>query len=697
MFRAFTRTNLRVFLLAVCGLIVLNALLLRSPFIGGLLLAGYLFATSTSLGRGLAPGRTANTQLAIGFLSIISTLAILGSAIFYSGPATSGAYLVLVLMVGLGAGLFGRHAETEDEPENRYPSRTALALITLGILSLAAWWFAIIPISITEPTRSIWEFLNPFSITAIGVTAFITITLLARHESRRAGMFFLFATLFSAMSAAVVAYPLGFGFDPFIHRATVAYIAEHGTITPKPFYYIGQYALELAGIHAFSLPLFFVDSLLVPALAAICITISGAIGFGQVLKKKSGIALAALFLLPLSAFVVTTPQALAYVFTAVLLLLSLPRLSKNEQSPPLLVLALVTLAALVTHPLAGIPALLYFSFVIVATQPQIHRNIKILGLSILLTVGAVALPAIFVLQASQSNLEISFTLAHLFDPARLQFTSFFRNQYSSSFDALYLVIDNALWILLALGVVGAYFVKTRKANPALQLPLIAALLWMINYWLLSTTLEFNFLIEYERQNYAVRLLTLSAIFLIPHAGIAIAGMYNAVEKKPRILATALFTILATMTAANVYGAYPRHDNYARSAGFNVGETDFDAVYAINRDAGDDEYIVLANQAVSAAALEAFGFKTYYHDDIFYYPIPTGGALYQYYLEMADDAPTRERAEAAMDVAGVNEAYFVVNDYWWHSEAIIERAKQESDEWFSVGEGAVTIFKYTKNN
>jgi hypothetical protein len=208
-------------------------------------------------------------------------------------------------------------------------------------------------------------------------------------------------------------------------------------------------------------------------------------------------------------------------------------------------------------------------------------------------------------------------------------------------------------------------------------------------------MEFSFLIEYERANYALRMLTLTMIFLLPHVGFAFAAIEKKLSQKPKILFSSFAVLLSLLVMANVYGAYPRHDNYARSAGFNVAKSDQDAVWAINEAGGDEDYIVLANQAVSAAALEAFGFKKYYPGDIFYYPIPTGGELYEFFLEMSNGDPSQFNAEKAMDVAGVDTAFFVVNNYWWQSNRIIENAKREADDWWALGDGAVTIFVYKR--
>ena len=61
----------------------------------------------------------------------------------------------------------------------------------------------------------------------------------------------------------------------------------------------------------------------------------------------------------------------------------------------------------------------------------------------------------------------------------------------------------------------------------------------------------------------------------------------------------------------MYLSYPRFDHYHNSRGFSVGRADINAVRWINDHAENDDYIVLANQQVSAAAIREFGFKKYF--------------------------------------------------------------------------------------
>ena len=60
-----------------------------------------------------------------------------------------------------------------------------------------------------------------------------------------------YTTLFTVLylmisySVAVIVYGVGYGFDPFIHQATIKFIDEFGAVSPKPLYYAGQYSLEI--------------------------------------------------------------------------------------------------------------------------------------------------------------------------------------------------------------------------------------------------------------------------------------------------------------------------------------------------------------------------------------------------------------------------------------------------------------------
>ncbi len=689
----------------------LNQMSLQDPVVGGVCLIVFFVCTGALFGSRLVRDEDLVVQIGVGLSAAVALLAIGGSAIYYAGPVYPWMLFLLCIATLIIGALASTHLVNRCNKQQISVRSSTLAsthlvnrnwtAITAIAICIAAWWNAIAPIDITQSVRSLWLVVDPSAIISLGLAVLLSIAI-APLLSTRLRMSLLGIILLSVFVVPALTYSLGYGFDPFIHRTTIAHIAEFGTITPKPLYYIGQYALELIAATVFGLPIYLIDTLLVPVLAAFLLSACAVFGFGQVTHGRGWGSLA-LLLLPLGAFISTTPQALSYVFTGALIFLSLPILARSDKQPPRVLLGLLALAALITHPLAGIPACLYALLTVILSEPEGRvegslRRIKRVAFIIIALASAVVIPAVFLVQASLSGLAISFSLSDLaWD--QLALTGFWHNQFSSVFDGLYLFIDNQLWISLLLAIVGAWLLIKRRAGARIHLPLLMVALWMINYLILTLTLQFDFLIEYERTNYAQRLITISLLFLVPHMGYAIDGVFDILSQRARALRLGWTILLAMMVSAGVYGAFPRHDNYARSAGFNVSTTDFDAAAAIN-DLGDDqEYIVLANQAVSAAALELYGFKRYYHDDIFYYPIPTGGELYSHYLEMADEEPTRAAMEEAMDLAGVDLGFFVLNDYWWDADRIREAGKQQADSWFGIGDGEneITVFIFTRTS
>ncbi len=690
MFSSLFGPKLKLLALGALLVAILNAATFALPAVGGICLALWLVATGQLLGGRITTNESRIEQICVGILTLLSALTILGSAIYYLGPIPEWSLAVALAALTIVSILLANLPSRYGGAGGGQRTSRAVTSIIATLLCIAAWWSGVLEISITEAIRSPWLAIDPFAAFALGLAA--VLIAVALIKSRKESLLVLFALLFlSAVSLVAVSYPLGYGFDPFIHRATVAHIIEHGTITPKPLYYIGQYVLEMSASTLFSIPLKTFDAWLVPVLASVLLTASAWIGFGR--DRRAGML--ALLLIPLGAFISTTPQSLAYVLTGCMLFLSLPVLKGKRESVSLPILWLIAISAAVVHPLAGIPALIYIALLSVAIS-RITSAIKAPLIILMTLIGCVTLPLIFTLQARLSGLAINFTPAGLLDFSKLTLSGFFDNRYSTWLDGAYLFIDNQLWILIILAIAGAIVIVKNQKSWINHLPLLTSLVWLINFWLLSTTLEFSFLIEYERTNYSERLLIITMIFLIPHVGMLISDLMRRLESRPAILRSSLIVLIGLAFAANVYGAYPRHDNYARSAGFNVSEDDFSAVYSIDEAGGDEDFIVLANQAVSSAALEAFGFKKYYNEDIFYYPIPTGGELYHYYLNMVEESPSRKTMLEAMDLAGVELGFFVVNNYWWQSNIISEHAKNEADEWFAVGENdAVMIFIYRK--
>lgn len=691
----------RLWMLLLLSAIGANAFLWQQPILGTILFVLWLHASAKGWGFFLLPQESPEAQWIAGTSGSIATFGLLGSLVYYTGAVRTLSVFACLAIVSSAAALFEhkkyrqrdlREFDTESSPT--FPLPLLKRFLHLGLLfgaglALISWWQAILPIQVTDSIRSPWLAVPPTILIAIAFAGTILYAL-ASFE-RKWTPWLLAATLFSAVAIAYIIYPLGFGFDPFLHQATVQHIIDFGSITPKPLYYIGAYALEFGGSLLFGWPLIPLDHLLLPLIGSVCLTSAAWIGLTRALKQPTTPAALVVFFFPLFALTTTTPQSLAYVLVGSLLFFSFPFLQQTEKKPPYPFFFLLALYTLSIHPIAGIPAILYASllFAQTITRPILRRAIT----GILWALFLFAIPGLFLFQAQQGNLPIHFNPSG-FIGTDLHLSFFLQNHFHPFFDGLYLVIQNSWWLVALLALIGFLLSKNEtESKPFLRaIPLLAGVACFASF-LFMHTLSFDFLIEYERADYADRLLTLSTIFFLPHAGYALGIIDQFLREKKQVgMRAAWAGILGCVIAAQVYGAYPRHDNYSRSAGFNVGQDELSAVDAIKTRAGETPYIVLSDQSLSAAAVYKDGFAHYFHETIFYYPIPTGGPLYQYYLDMTEE-PTKDTMNAAMELAGVQTSFFAVNTYWWDSQRIIEHAKQKADDWFAIGD--VTIFVFTK--
>jgi len=566
-------------------------------------------------------------------------------------------------------------------------------------LCLIVAFFILGEVSILDAVRSPWERVPMIIFLPVFGLSTLLIALSVRGRERAWLFPLIIAGLFLFVSLATFAYPLGYGFDTFIHRATVEHIAAEGTITPKPFYYIGQYSATLFIHQGFQLPLDLVDRLLLPLLTALLLPLAWYFGFyylGQN-RRAAMFSVLGVFLIPLGSFIVTTPQGLANLWTVLIILLSIPLL-KGQQGVSLTALFILGLTTLAIHPLAGIPIMLYLALIATgpladfSAYPRIARSL----FKIIVLIGSIILPLAFLISSKLSGLALSFNWSSLL-PSRLSeslnLEVFFSNRFDVVLDFVYLYGFNMTLILVILSGI-AITVFRRRLSSNLYLPLIMVGMLAINYLVLKTVVDFTFLIDYERSNYADRLIPLASFFLIPYFGLFLLWLWQKLLHKPVAIQAFVVCLIAAIMTSAFYLTYPRKDNYATSHGFNVSESDMKAVYLIEQLGHDDDYLVLANQSVSAAAIWSFGFKRYY-EDMFYYPIPTGGQLYDYFLTM-NDAPDYDTAESAMSLVKADKLYYVVNDYWWQAPRIIETAKRTADTWISIDAGKIFIFEY-KNN
>ncbi|MFZ2310513.1 MAG: hypothetical protein WAW11_03130 [Patescibacteria group bacterium] len=482
---------------------------------------------------------------------------------------------------------------------------------------------------------------------------------------------------------AAIVYKIGYGFDPFIHGATMELIDKKGLVLPKPLYYLGQYSLIVI-LHKLSgISIYLLNKFLVPVLAALLLPSA----LFKFLKhrghsKKIIIIVLAVLALPFNIFILSTPQNLSYLWTLLLILYSLAGTNRY-------LVILLGLATLSIHPLSGLPAILLIGFLEASKLKGAKRRL----LDIALWLGtALALPLAFIVSSGGSLKQLSFSWHNL--QSALKPLAISTNSGNVLLNYCYLLANNWLFIFIALSIFGLIiWFKKERQEVWLLLKIMSALLVS---FLLVSSLSFDFLISYERSDYPIRIMVVIALLAIPACLLAVDYINTKIGRADKTEIISAWLLISILIGCSLYLSYPRLDAYHNSKGYSVSASDVTAVKLIDNQA-TQKYIVLANQQTSVAALKELGFDNYLKTpagEIFFYPIPTGGQLYQYYLDMVYKKPDQKIMRSAMNLAGVKESYFVINKYWTFSNRIIAEAKLQADTFWNINNGEIYIFKYS---
>lgn len=691
---------------------IANAAWWHNAAVGAVLLLAFLALGGAWIGTRAAPGDHPALRRWLGLWYLLSAVMLVGSAVYVIGAFTAPVAYALVLLAiplaWLHARYAGRHVSEVHNTELA-PVRTPgwiYALAACVLVALAMTYRLLVAAATTDAVASPWTVVSSYAFVLFGLAMLGLIVLWTSGKQRVLAAALTVVALGVFLSVPTTVFPIGAGFDPFIHRAAEQRIADVGFIQPKTPYYIGQYVLVAFFHHAFSLPVGALDFWLLPLLTALLLPFAALNAAVHLLRNRPrvGIALAGLFLLPLGLFAVTTPQGLANLWLLLGVLAAIPHLKRFER-PGVFVLMIPALAAVAIHPIAGLPALMFVAYLAADSQDVAkgwQTAARVLR-GVIVAVGATLLPLAFILQNVLSGRPAPVQ----FDPAPLGallsplFPPLFHVPFRPFLDFAVFSAWLLGLVLVVLAVIGWKYAERplRHACAALAAMLAG------NALLLSTVVNFSFLIDYERVNYAERLLPLITFALLPLAMIGLEQASERVRKAPRGMRVLCLLVAAAVFTGAWYGAYPRDDAYMKGHGYNVSLADIHAVQLIEQDANGVSYIALANQSVSVAALSSIGYR--YYGNQFFYPIPTGGELYELFLDMNAD-PTRAKALAAMQLVenacrgrgqceygNIQSLYYVVDSYWWDAKKIIAAATWTADDWFIVDGGKVTVFRYDR--
>ncbi len=574
----------------------------------------------------------------------------------------------------------------------------ASVLMLQGVLLLTLYTHRTYGV-LNSPWRVLpWWFFGVYFLTTL-------VTLVAPWFVRSRALSYLINTthLLTTFGVTVIMYPLGFGFDGFIHRATEDWIATHGFILPKQPIYIGQYTLVVWLSKITSLSVQVIDTWLVPTLATLTLPALFYRLFTKVWEFPVALAFNLTWLYPSLYFLwlgLTTPHN----FLVLIITLTVAAILEWQKG---LVSALVPFSLGVlgafTHIMLGAPLLLFIVTAILGHQWS--RKTQALMLVTYTIAALFTVPALFTIYLLLKGLPWPelinpFTkLKHFLDLYNLPFW------YNPHAPRLWNYFYKLEWVfaplVAGLALIG-WWLEPQKKFGRWLFP-ITTFAFVGAAFLLRTWIVFPDVHSFEQGDYPLRLLRASMIWILPWAGAGIGSLYFAIKKTKfatPIFVTALVCATTSLTIA-FYFSYPQHNKKVNFSGFNVTSADIKAVRWIDADNNHTkniDYIVLANPVVGVAALSEFSFAKYFDTPLgqySYYSIPSGSPLFTLYTDMWRH-PNTSTMHTAMNLFGVNKAYFIINSYWTNYNQIVAAAKNTTDHWVSIEGGQIHVFKYERN-
>ena len=508
-----------------------------------------------------------------------------------------------------------------------------------------------------DPLISPWERLPAIMVLAYAGASYVLISSWSGMERRlRAGIVGFHALITWGMLEIIFAF--GYGFDPFLHRASEVALIRDGAIHPTPLYYMGQYTL--VGVLHFltQLPVSLIDRILVPACAVI-------LASWMSYRDRSPI----LFLFLLPAFTFTVP----YQFAVILGIVSLFVVDWRLRG------LWVVLSCLV-HPLIGIP----FGLFMILREV---RSWSVWRILLALFVGIVMISApLLIYGALHGHLSIPSWSSFLTSLRQLFGSPYRSNLFTGVYGWMYRLVY--AWPLILL-VAGARFAWMKK--DADRWPITISVLSVISSAILVYAVSrFDLIVSAEQAEFAMRLIHLAPLFALPILDRALSDRLS--SSRYQVL---LAIICAVLMSGVWWNTMPQIHPSAMFYAPSLSRFDIQAVHRVDDDARGASYILLGHQLGSAAAVHEFGFDrevTTEKGQRYYSAIPTGGELFGWYMETMNHPETDSAIQSAMNFAQVHRAYVMIPLWWDPSGEKAEQLRKIADA--EIQSNSVWIFRFT---
>ncbi|MCG2698594.1 hypothetical protein L6307_05930, partial [Candidatus Parcubacteria bacterium] len=385
-------------------------------------------------------------------------------------------------------------------------------------LLLTSCFYVLLTHQTEQSIISPWQVLPNYFFIFYGLATAVLIMIIAKRPGNNIAIkqyspiILISLHYFLSFSICWIVYKIGYGFDQFIHQATMDLIDKAGEVHPKPFYYLGQYSLIIILHKITFISIEWLNKLLVPALAAVYLpaAIYHALTKWFEDKKTNLLLIITLLIFPFSFFILTTPQNLAYLLLILIIFLGLTCSNVFE----LLIIYLLAITALAIQPIAGIPAILFAALLTVFHGDKVKIKKYLYLLIFLLSI--ITLPIAFLIFENGYNISNSLKMAMEASGSMLPLLKFnLPEQENFILNFIYLYWFNLKIIIGLISAAGIIIAcRSLKLCRLFMIYLIMSAGLIISY-LITKKLSFGFLIEYERGDYPDRILIIAIFFLSP--------------------------------------------------------------------------------------------------------------------------------------------------------------------------------------
>lgn len=492
----------------------------------------------------------------------------------------------------------------------------------------------------------------------------------------------LFAHFFITYGVALLVFRYGYGYDPLIHAAAEKFSAVHGNITPLQPFYNGLYG-PVVWLHQITrIPIDLLNQWLVPVLAIITIPpvlYNALIHGANIPAARARVLLLLTSIIPFKEFTFSVPHNVTAVYVVWWTCVVALPITRAR----IVLLALIAVAACVTHPLLGAPI---FIMTIILFLLRAERAQKILW-----SVGWILIAAAPLLLFSAFRLISGLPFFSPQPPGVHNLISIFGFVHHVQHARILLQLAFGYSFLLPYagiiaGLCGlSFFHKNYRVMSASMISAI-----IISICIFASIIVLPGIIFYEQNEFALRMRYALPLFLLPPLLAWIDSRLRRI--KNLFMWCGVCVLLTGALTLSWYFTYPGNTNLTRP-GFNVSAADISVVQLIAERAVQTPHIVIAPQITAGAARNILGFD-------YTVTLKNGARTFPYAEGPDNELRTAtdkilyyyfSRADFEKKFAHeIDALYVVVPQYWYRKEKLIEELLQTQPREVIPLDGA-TIF------